>query len=292
MQRSLGSRIATTNEVDECSDLGCCLLNQKSATDSAARCTCFETNASCEAEAQAQAGSVVVSKCPPPGEAPSDTKACIAEGQSCRFGQPGDCCSGTLCAPNAAGVLVCQTATSEDLALAQQCTRVAKSDDLNRFELLTPTLRTSIGELAVPGVEFSFEGVGPNGCLNDWDLTLGGGLSAGRPECTFRFTVDLQGGKLVVARLDGDVSECSGVLPAPTTKPVSGFLAASNPAIDLTFQGLACEAQLVFESYCVAGTFDFHIHETKIGDVSFEDQHLILRGVSCSAEPKGNCPSP
>jgi len=287
--RSLGSDSASFNQVDECSDLGCCLLSQKSASDPDARCDCFQTSASCEAEARAQAGSVVVSQCPPPGESPNDGKMCIAEGQGCRWGLPGDCCSGTLCRPNAEGVQTCQTATSLDLALGKQCARVANSHDTHQFELLTPVLRTSFGELGVPGVMYAFEGVGENGCLNDLELTLTGSASS----CQLRLTVKLQAGKLVVTRIDGMVQGCPGFMPDAATATQSyAFVSAANPAIELSFQGLACDGALIFESYCVAGTFDFHISKTTIDDVDFEDQHLTVRGVACSSEPKGDCPSP
>jgi hypothetical protein len=38
-----------------------------------------------------------------------------------------------------------------------------------------------------------------------------------------------------------------------------------------SFNGLACDAHLIFESYCSAGTFDFHLQGT-VGDITFEDQ--------------------
>jgi hypothetical protein len=78
----------------------------------------------------------------------------------------------------------------------------------------------------------------------------------------------------------------------PEGKPLFGSVAADNPAIDVTFEGLACDAKALFETYCVAGTFDFHISKTTIGTVSFEDQHLSLRGGSCAYEPTGACPAP
>lgn len=288
--RTPGSETVSLNQVDECSDLGCCLLRQKNANDAAATCECFSSNASCDAEAQARAGSVVVSQCPPPGESPKDSEACIVEGQSCRFGVEGNCCSGTLCRPNAAGVQVCQAASSEDLALAKQCTRVSNSQQNDQFDLVTPTLRTAVGEISLPSVKYSFEGVGPQGCFNAWSLTLGDSSS-----CSLDLTVKLQGGKLVVTNVLGEFGGCPGAtpLPDPTSHPLYGLFTGSNPAIDLTFQGLACEDENLFiEQYCVAGTFDFHISKATLTNTSVEDQHLILQGVSCSSSPMGDCPTP
>ncbi len=231
-----------------------------------------------------------MSQCPPPGEAPSDAiGGCIAEGQSCRFGQPGDCCSGTVCRPNSDGVRVCQTATSSDLALSKQCARVAKSKELRQLELLTPTLRTSIGTISLPSVSYARPGVGPNGCLNAWQVTLG---EAG--SCGLDITTELQAGKLVATWIHGNIDGCPGAQPNPnpTSDSLYGFFATYDPAIDPTFQGLACDTGSIYETYCVAGTFDFHIRETKLNAVGFEDQHLIVRGGSCSASPEGACPSP
>jgi hypothetical protein len=57
-----------------------------------------------------------------------------------------------------------------------------------------------------------------------------------------------------------------------------------------SFNGLACDAHLIFESYCSAGTFDSRLQGT-VGDITFQDQVLSVRGGLCSAEPKGACPS-
>jgi hypothetical protein len=39
----------------------------------------------------------------------------------------------------------------------------------------------------------------------------------------------------------------------------------------------------------VAGNFDFHLGGTLRG-VTFADQHFVVRGVMCGAEPSGACP--
>ena len=281
-----GSTIAGSNEVDECSDTRCCLLTQASASDLGAKCECLQTSASCDAEAAARAGSKVVSQCPPPGEAPSDAIACIAEGQSCSWSAEGDCCGGARCAPNAAGVQVCQTASTEELALAKECTRVAKSDDIEKFDPPVGELRTSVGNVAIPAVEHAFAGVGPNGCLNKLQLTLGDYST-----CGLDFTVALKGGQFVVTHFGGTLDDCEGYTGDPK-EIFGGTINESNSGVELSFQGLACDGDLIFESYCVAGTFDFHIPALTPSHMTIEEQHVIVSGTTCSYEPDGACPSP
>ena len=133
---------------------------------------------------------------------------------------------------------------------------------------------------------YAYNAVGTNGCLNGLQLTL----RASNSFCHLDITVAVQSGKLVVTRLTGSLEECPGFVKAPGG-PSYVSLLVDNPAIDLTFQGLACDGHMIFESYCSAGTFDLHISKTTIDSVAFEDQHLILSGAVCSAEPKGECPA-
>jgi len=288
--------VAGGNPVDQCLITDCCLLTQTSALDTSATCECLASSGtSCDAEAKSRRGAQVVNQCPPEGEAPGATKACAANGENCRqqyldaIALSG-CCIGTVCKPNADEVPVCQTATADEQALARSCSAVAKSSqEMNHLELANPVLHTSVGDVTLPPPSSEILGVGPGGCLNSLDVMLSDRSSSGN--CNLQLSAQLSGGKLVASTVFGFVGGCDGYAGSDMS-PTAGFVQGdSKPAASFSFAGLACDANLIIESYCDAGTFDFHLNGT-IGEVSFVDQHITLTGTICNAEPIGACPTP
>jgi hypothetical protein len=180
-------------------------------------------------------------------------------------------------------VPVCQAASEEQVALAERCDDVARSSTLHELEVLTPAVRTSLGELRVDQARYAYNSVGPSGCLNGLTMTIGTDDSG----CSFDFTVELVDGALAVTDFFALVDGCEGFEGGAGNSVVLGD--APLP-FSFGFDGLACDGHLIFESYCSAGTFDFHL-QGAVDEVTFEDQVLSLRGVVCSAGPEGECPS-
>jgi hypothetical protein len=59
-----------------------------------------------------------------------------------------------------------------------------------------------------------------------------------------------------------------------------------------TFTGLSCGTyDPSFESYNVAGTFDFLLLGSLQG-VAFDTQHIVVDAVSLAQGPAGSCPAP
>ena len=281
-----GVEIASSRPgVVSCAKYGCCLLTEHETDFSFASCECFNTDASCEAEAATRRDVSVVERCPPGSALPP----CAAAGENCRpeYLRQNDlagCCEGLLCRPNEAGVPTCQPGSADEVALATECDSVARSTSLNELEVLTPSIRTSVGELEVGEVRFAFPGVGPGGCLNDLQITIG------ELGCSFEFALELSGGALTPSNFIASIRDCPGFVGETNQEYLSPGLSPDDPLpFSFTFEGISCDAQLIFESYCVAGSFDFHLGGT-IRGVTFEDQHFVVRGVMCGADPSGACP--
>jgi hypothetical protein len=277
-----------SNKVDACFDTSCCLLTQTSASDLKATCECLTDVEDCNAEAASRRGVEVVTQCPPPGEGP-EAGACAAAGENCRQSyleqnELAGCCEGTVCKGNSAGIPVCQAATAEEQSLFKECNHAASSAGDDTLQLLTPTLETSLGTLELGEPRFSFFGVGPGGCLNSLDLTLGAKL-----DCQLNLDFSMLDGVLKLERLSGNISGCAGY----TGAELDGFISGSTAELDasLSFDGVACDGRLIFESYCLDGSFDLGLDGT-IGRVSFDRQTITLQGALCSAEPEGECPAP
>jgi len=291
---SAGESAAGPAEAEACSAADCCLLVQTSASDRDATCECLASN-DCQAEADSRRDAQVVEQCPPAGEVVKSPVACAAEGENCRQqylqqNQLEGCCEGTVCKPGSGDVPVCQAATAEEQSAARECSRLASSSELQRLELETATLATSVGELALPEPQYAFIGVGPGGCLNSLELDLRRGDDI---DCYLRIAASLDAGELVIDRLSGSIDGCEGFTGDPE-EPLAGTLFADSSIESfgkLSFEGLACDGALIIESYCVAGRFDVHLDQNTLGEVGLNEQHLILHGAVCFAEPEGDCPA-
>jgi hypothetical protein len=266
---------------------GCCLLNEREMASSLATCECFDTDAACDAEAQSRPGTTVVPSCPPAGE--FELAACAALGENCRWSylqsnELAGCCAGTLCRLNAEQVPVCEAGTDEEIARWDECQRGGREPANRKLELLTPTLATNRGDISFDEVRFSSAKHGPNGCLNGFEVTLEGASGA----CELRLGAEMVEGRLQTVSLAGSLRGCPG-FEADASAGLPGYVASGAPS-DFTFEGLACNAYLVIESYCVAGTFDFRL-DGEYGNVEFDDQYVSLRGVICGSGPDGECPA-
>jgi len=149
-------------------------------------------------------------------------------------------------------------------------------------------VRTSVGDLQFDSVRFASQEVGPGGCLNGVEMTLVSGTTL----CSLELRAELVAGRLVPSRVFASFGDCQGY----TGDGLAGAIVLANdPAaipFQVSFQGLSCDGNLIFESYCVAGEFDWHLGGSVDG-VNFVDQHLIVSGVICSPqEPMGSCPLP
>lgn len=279
-----------SNKVDACFDTSCCLLTQTSASDLEATCECLTDVEDCNAEAASRRGVEVVTQCPPAGEAPeSKPAACAAAGENCRQSylaqnELAGCCEGTLCKSNAAGIPVCQAATAEEQSLLKECNHAAATQADDTIQSLTPTIETSKGTLELGEPQFAFFGVGPAGCLNSFDLTLGTEIG-----CQLRMNFDLVDGELTLTSFSGNIGECPGY----TGEPLEGFINGSTSEVTatLSFDGVACDGRLIFESYCIDGSFELTL-DGAAGELSFDEQTITLQGALCSAEPEGECPAP
>jgi hypothetical protein len=280
-----------SDEVEACFDTSCCLLTQSSASDTDASCDCVPDITDCDAEAKSRRSTQVVSQCPPPGEGPeSMPSACAAAGENCRqsyldANHLSGCCGGSICKNNATGVPVCQAATAKEQTLLKECDHAAATRADDTIHLLTPALATSLGTIELGDPQYTLFGVGPGGCLNSLDLTLGDEL-----DCQLRMSFDMLHGVLTLGDFGGDIGGCSGFTGA---EPLDGFISgsASDLTASLSFDGIACDGRLIFESYCVDGSFDLKLGG-KVGDLTLEDQTITLQGTLCTAEPENECPAP
>lgn len=181
-----GRKSPEPGEVDVCSDYGCCLLTERESEDAYASCECFEADgATCEAEATSRRDTKVIEHCPPGASPP----ACAALAESCRETYLDEnalagCCKGSICKLNGEGERVCETATEGEVALAERCDDVAHNLARPEFEVLTPSIRTSLGELRVDEVLNAYGAAGPGGCLNGLEITI----SSDAFSCAFGFT--------------------------------------------------------------------------------------------------------
>jgi hypothetical protein len=279
-----------SDKVDACFDTSCCLLTQSSKSDLSATCECLPDIEDCDAEASSRRGVEVVTQCPPAGEAPeSKPAACAAAGENCRQSylaqnELAGCCEGTLCKSNASGIPVCQAATAEEQSLLEECNHAAATQADDTIHLVTPTIETSMGTLALGEPQFAFFGVGPGGCLNSFDLTLGTEI-----DCKLRMNFDPLDGRLALTSFGGNIAGCAGY----TGEPLSGYITGSTSevAASLSFEGVACDGRLIFESYCIDGSFELTL-DGAAGDLSFDAQTITLQGALCTAEPEGECPAP
>lgn len=150
-----------------CEFFDCCLFEEAKSGD---RCTCLETTASCDAEAESRPGSDVIAECPPPGTVSAGPAGpCAKEGENCSSAyldskRLDGCCEGSICDPNEEGVPVCRTGTADELALLEQCRRAAARDGLSAEDLMVlDPLVTDVGSLVFDDLLFpSVEG-GPGG---------------------------------------------------------------------------------------------------------------------------------
>jgi hypothetical protein len=192
------------------------------------------------------------------------------------------CCEGTLCRADANGIPICQTASPEELALAARCEAQVQSTELDDLEVRPSTLSTSHGELTLGGVDLAIHSTGPGGCLNDFWISVG---SLG---CGLDFTGAVVDGVLTVTDLSGFLDACPGFMGSATEGRVDSV---AELVTDFSFEGLSCDAGLIFESYCVAGTFSFTLAGST-GQLSFDPQVLTIEGAMCGAsEVAGNCPT-
>lgn len=274
-----------------CSGFNCCLLTENPDESTAVRCECFDAAGSCEAEAESRRGAMRVDACPPGDEviagAPTE---CAAKGENCRDDYLAQqdlsgCCEGTVCLANEDQVPVCQEATDEQQALARVCDDVARTDEIRSLEVTEGNVSSSAGELAFDSVGFTTEQVGPGGCLTSLTMRFDQRDSA---LCNFELEAQQRAGQWEVVQLYAPISDCAGYVPGMS---LTGLLLVDDPSqlpIDFTFEGLACDGRLIFESYCVAGRFDWHINGV-IEGITFDDSHLVAEGVLCSTEPEGTC---
>lgn len=167
---------------------------------------CIEGDASsCEAEAASRRDTKVVDRCPPGADAP----ACAALAENCRQQYLDDnglagCCDGSVCRANAEGVPICQAASAEEVALAAQCDAAARGSTLHGLEVMTPSVRTSLGELRIDQVRFAFNDAGPGGCLNGLDIKIGTDALG----CSFDFIVSVVDGALTVTDFSASIDGC------------------------------------------------------------------------------------
>lgn len=284
------SRMAAgSDEVDQCGDYDCCVFSDEATEDAEATCSCFSTDATCEQEVATRPGSEVVATCPPGAQQPEI--ACAAEGENCRsdYLSQNDldgCCDGTLCRPDGNGVPVCQTASAEDLALHDRCEAWVDSRGTN-FDLYDSSiepmaLSTSHGLLPLDEVGLSMFGTGPGGCLNEFTLRLGDGV------CGLDLTGEVVDGSLTVTDASGSLLGCPDYTGSSTE---ASFDSAPPMVSDFSFEGLSCDAGLVFESYCIAGAFIFTLGGAA-GALTFEPQTLTVEVVTCqTGDPAGACPT-
>lgn len=265
----------------------CCLLTERGTDAISAECVCFDTEASCDAEAASRRNTTAVSECPPPGAVERVSPACAAIGENCRGSyleqnELSGCCPGTICRPNDEQVPVCAVATEEEIQRAAECRQAARGTD--SLELLTPTLRTDAGDITLSGVGLVDARTGPSGCLNALLLFLGD-IGSG---CALEFRVELVGGTLMTTAVSGEISNCPGYIADPT-EFLSGYV-GGEASLAFSFEGLACEAGQSAETYCLSGKYDFQLAGT-FGTVTFEDQRVGVSGATCAHAGDAVCPS-
>ena len=91
-------------------------------------------------------------------------------------------------------------------------------------------------------------------------------FEAGGGSCSLTLRTELREGRVVVSSLLGFVQSCPGFAGSILDGALAGASGLEN--IAFTFEGLACNASLVFESYCVAGRFDLRFQGVTSGTVS------------------------
>jgi hypothetical protein len=280
------SDVFVTSEVPLCQDFSCCLYSPDEKTDfGTGACECLDVD-NCQAEASSRPGAMVVPLCPPGATVPP--ARCAKQGENCRYdylvGHDLDgCCSGTVCRQGADGVPLCQPATDDEVAFSAQCSKFARGTATQALEPVTTTLATSVGTLALPPVEFGFLTVGPVGCVTSLDVTLSSGLN-----CKFEVSARVSGNELTITRISGEFSACAGYTGG--SGPLDGSFEATQPAGTMTYTGAACDGNLIFESYDVAGRFDFHLATSESPNhVTVSDQHFIVEGSVGGDQPMGQC---
>jgi hypothetical protein len=274
----------SSNSVDLCAGYNCCLLGEPKTPSSLAECNCLNTEATCDAEAASRPGTEVISQCPPPGEGPDPNEGCAVESESCDSDYLSSnglrsCCPGTICEPNAEQRPVCRAASPDEEAAYLECLRTVQT-----LEVVTPSIRTSVGDVVLADVGDASATVGPLGCLNRFSVTL---LEAG--ECSLWFVVELRDGALRLAGVYGNLTRCEGY--TGPDELFGGAISESDPELvpfEFSFRGLSCPNDYL-DSYCLTGEFDFHL-EGEVDGIAFDDQHLVLQGTVCAVQVMGDCP--
>lgn len=277
--------VFSSDEVPLCQEYTCCLHSPDEETDfGTGSCRCLDTD-NCAAEASSRPGATVVALCPPDATIPP--VQCASQGENCRYdylqgrGFEG-CCTGSVCRQSPDGIPLCQPATEDESAAAAKCSTFARSTATHDLELVTPTLTTSVGTITLPPVMYGFLEVGPLGCVSSMHVVLDGGLN-----CGFQVAASATGSQFTLTSISGDLSGCPGYTGEPGI--LNGTFVLTEPQGTMTFTGAACDSNLIFEAYDVAGRFDFHLAGGTSYNITLADQHLIVEGAASGGEPNGEC---
>jgi hypothetical protein len=215
---------------------------------------------------------------------------CAKEAENCRADylmsrNLEGCCDGTLCRLSSAGIPVCQGASTSEIALFRKC----KGDTTSQLANTPTKVSTSVGTFEYDRIGLLETTVGPAGCLNGVTLRIGNGKLG----CEIALDVALHDGKLAVTRVFGGFDSCPGYTGDPFG--LTGTVLVDDPTMipfGFSFTGLSCGMyDASFESYGVAGTFDFQLQGTLEG-VTFDSQHIVFEAVSRASGPAGTCPMP
>src|SRR5690606_18855733 len=259
----------------------CCLLTE--GEDSSCQCLADGTN--CDAEAASRRDTTVVSACPPGAE--SLPVACAEVAENCELAylqQQGfeDCCDGSVCDLGANGIRICRVATDEEVRRARECRRAAYSGTDNVvFEPVA--IATSVGTLTFTDL-FTAQGlVGPGGCINGASMRLSdGGL------CSLELTAGLVDGALAVTSVDANLHNCSGYEGSEAFLYIDEVDPANIP-FAVSIDAISCDWGGGFEGYCTSGEITWTLQGTLAG-ITFEAMSIPLTGVTCVAQPAGDCP--
>jgi hypothetical protein len=285
-----GAFYAISGTAEPCTGFSCCILTESGDSESSATCECFDTTSSCAEEAATRRNASVVSQCPPVEE-DTYTPACAAQGENCRpeylatQGLHG-CCSGTICKTTAGGIPICQTASTQEVALYGSCERAARWSTIGGTLTATPaSVSTGVGVLQMDGAATVDPTFGTGGCLGEARITL-----HGASQCELDLTVSVSAGKLAVTHVFGMFDKCVGF-----TGPQFTTMLEDDPALigfGVVFTGLTCSAgSSGFES-CAAGTVDIHLLGTVDG-IRLDDQHILFDGAFCGfVDSTAACPNP
>jgi hypothetical protein len=268
-----------------CAGFGCCLYSEATTESTLATCQCNESEVACETQAAAMRDTTVVAECPPGGAV--GPTACAQASESCELSYLGDrslggCCPGTLCDLGPDGIRLCRAGTAEEEASARECQRAAYSG-ADTLEVSAGSINTSVGSFDFSVLERGESFVGTGGCVTSVSLRL----QAPGP-CTMDLAATLVNGRFQVTSVDASLASCGGYSGAA----LGGSVLASDPAqipFTLTWEAVSCDWGGGFEGFCTAGSMDWHLDGT-IGDVTFQDSHVVLRGVLCVSQPSGACP--